>query len=153
MNDVEIQDANKKFLIMRYLICLLLLAASPGPITAEIRLLPSPSCWVKEPSLNPQKQERRFFWKRHRPLDQLAVVAVCLHGVPVVATLVTYWGAGGFAAGFVLYLSSIFSLVGMALGAIALIRAAFLGWRRGTFWAILALVLPPLFLLVVGLLA
>ncbi len=85
--------------------------------------------------------------KKYQKLDKLAIIAICLDGVTVVATLFTYLVWGGVAAGFALAFSSVFTLAGMVLGAISLIRAAFRGWRRGTFWAILALGLPLIFLL------
>lgn len=85
--------------------------------------------------------------KRYQELDKLAIIAICLDGVPIVVTLFTYLIWGGFAAGFALAFSSIFALAGMVLGTIALVRAAFRGWRRGTFWAVLALGIPLLFLL------
>lgn len=141
-------------LTMRYLICLLLLVASPRPMAAEINRLPNLVAHrVDKTPPEPFQRRPYFFWKKYRTLDKMAVVAICLDGVPVVATLVTYWVAGGFAAGFMLAFSSIFFLAGMVLGAISLIRAAFRGWRRGTFWAALALGLPLLGLLVIGLLA
>lgn len=138
---------------MRYLICLLLMAASPRPMAAEISRLPDLVHRVGKMTPNTPQKRPHFFRKRHRELDKMAILAICLDGVPVVATLVTYWAAGGFAAGFMLAFTSVFFLAGMILGTIALIRAAFRGWRRGTFWAALALGLPLLALLVVGLLA
>ena len=85
--------------------------------------------------------------KRYQEVDKLAIIAICLDGVTVVATLVTYLVWGGFAAGFALLFSSIFTFAGMVLAIVSLIRAAVKGWRRGTFWAVLALGIPLLFLL------
>lgn len=85
--------------------------------------------------------------KKYQDYDKLAVIAICLDGVAVVATLFTYLVWGGVAAGFALAFSSIFVLAGGVLAVISLVRAALRGWRRGTFWAVLALGLPLLFLL------
>ena len=93
----------------------------------------------------------RRFSKKYRPLDTVALWAVGFAILPLVATFITYLIAGGYAAGFVLLFSSVFSLIGVVLGVVSLTKAIFRGWRRGTFWAVVAIAIPLLFLLIVSL--
>ncbi len=93
----------------------------------------------------------RFLAEKYQPFDRLAIWAVGFAVLPFVATLITYIIAGGYAAAFMLLFTSIFSLLGVVLGIVSLTKAIFRGWRRGTFWAAVAVALPFLFLAIVGL--
>ena len=136
---------------MRYLFFFLLLGFTVNASAAcQHRPLPFNKSFVvklKKPSAKSLSLKQFLPRKRYETVDKLAIVAICLDGVPLVVTLFTYLIWGGVAAGFALAFSSIFALAGMVLGIIALIRAAVRGWRRGTFWAVLALGIQLLFLL------
>ena len=139
---------------MKYLISLLfLLSATSASVATGL----SVSC-PKEGKVVFQPKQKffknlsiRLLGKKYRPFDNIAIWAVGFAILPFVATLFAYVIAGGYAAGFMLLFTSIFSLIGVVLGMASLIRAIFRGWRRGTFWAVVAVVIPFLFLAIVGL--
>ena len=139
---------------MKYLLSLIFLLSATSPSAA---ISPSVS-YSKEVKVVFQPKQKffknlsvRILEKRYRPFDNIAIWAVGFAVLPFVATLLTYVIAGGYAAAFMLLFTSIFSLLGVVLGMVALIRAIFRGWRRGTFWAAVAIAIPFLFLAIVGL--
>lgn len=139
---------------MKYILSLLFLLSATSPSAA---ISPSVS-YSKEEKVVFQPQKHffknlsvKYLGNKYRPSDNLAIWAVGFAVLPFVATLITYIIAGGFAAGFMLLLTSIFSLIGVVLGIVSLTRAILRGWRRGTFWAIVAIAIPFLFLAIVGL--
>ena len=139
---------------MRYLIALffLLSAAAPSAATGLSTSCPTEKKVVVQPKKHFSKNlSVRRFAKKYRPLDTVALWAVGFAILPLVATLITYLIAGGYAAGFVLLFSSVFSLIGVVLGVVSLTRAILRGWRRGTFWAVVAIAIPLLFLLIASL--
>lgn len=86
--------------------------------------------------------------KPFRELDRLAVWAIAFGATPILCTLIGFAIGGGLAGSILLLFSSPFFLVGFVIGLIAVIRAFREGWkRRGTVWAVVAMALPIIFLL------
>ncbi len=138
---------------MRYLILWMLLGVVQ--LAPAATLVPADNAHGVTRVENAHTRQHKGKWlkrlKTFRPfreLDRLAVWAIAFGATPILCGLIGFAIGGGFAGVILFLFASPFIMVGFVIGLIAVIRAFKEGWkRRGTVWAVVAMALPIIFLL------